>query len=623
MDEGDALLRLLRPYSPTGREAGAVREFVRLARELGYSARIDAAGNGLARVGTGRPRVLFLGHIDTVPGRRPVRRSRGRVFGRGAVDAKGPLVAALLAGSGFAGPGTLEVIAAVGEETDSRGARHLLARRGVDAVIAGEPSRWDGVTVGYKGDLRVDVSFRGRRTHYSSPQPTTTDLALGWAGAVRAWVASHRTDSPFRSLSMKVLRSESLGDGDAESVRLTVDLRLPPGATTTSALKELPREPGRPRVTVTIRIEPIEATRESPVVRALEAGVRAAGGRPTLWRKGGTSDWNLVGPAWGVPGAAYGPGDPHLDHTASESVSERDLRWLGHRTAHRSHPAREDARFSAGPSPPPTRSSGRMRNVRRTADKSRARPGGRPVTPLRFGRLSWMNSPRSSSRIAVCSSARVFMTIGPYQATGSWSGRPVTRRKRNPCSPAWARTRSPSPKSAVSPAGTKAPSRPGERSLAVDGVDERRISRWGRVVERLARRDPHIQVRGVDGDPLDRPLDRPVLPRDHRDPGARVEGHGGKLRGRKSTIGGGGHLVTGGSIDPELETGEHPLGALRHLLVDDPAAGVHPLHISRPDDPLIAEGVAVGDLSVQDVRDGLDPPVRVPREPCDVVRRIA
>lgn len=326
MDEGDVLLRLLRPYSPTGREAGAVREFVRLARELGYSARIDAAGNGLARVGTGRPRVLFLGHIDTVPGRRPVRRSRGRVFGRGAVDAKGPLVAALLAGSGFAGPGTLEVIAAVGEETDSRGARHLLARCGVDAVIAGEPSRWDGVTVGYKGDLRVDVSFRGRRTHYSSPQPTTTDLALGWAGAVRAWVASHRTDSPFRSLSMKVLRSESLGDGDAESVRLTVDLRLPPGATTTSALKELPREPGRPRVTVTIRIEPIEATRESPVVRALEAGVRAAGGRPTLWRKGGTSDWNLVGPAWGVPGAAYGPGDPHLDHTASESVSERDLR---------------------------------------------------------------------------------------------------------------------------------------------------------------------------------------------------------------------------------------------------------------------------------------------------------
>ena len=326
MDEATALLRLLRPYSPTGREANAVREFVRLARELGYTASTDAVGNGLARRGSGRPRILFLGHIDTVPGRRPVRRFRGRIYGRGAVDAKGPLAAALLAGTEFAGPGTLEVVASVGEETDSRGARHLLRRPGVDAVIAGEPSRWDGVTVGYKGDLRLEVAFRGRRSHYSSPRPSTADVALEWADSVRRWVVAHRTDSPFRSLSMKVLGFESTGAGDQERVQLTVDLRLPPGMTTAAVLKEIPREPGRPRLTTTIRIEPIETPRTSPVVRALEAGVRAAGGTPTLWRKGGTSDWNLVAPVWRVPGAAYGPGDPHLDHTGGEAVSARDLR---------------------------------------------------------------------------------------------------------------------------------------------------------------------------------------------------------------------------------------------------------------------------------------------------------
>jgi [amino group carrier protein]-lysine/ornithine hydrolase len=326
VDDGEALLRLLRAYSPSGREASAVAKFGDLARDLGYSFTIDGAGNGIARRGRGRPRVVFLGHIDTVPGRRPVRQARGRVYGRGAVDAKGPLVAALLAGSQGARAGTLEVIAAVGEETDSRGARHLLGRRGVDAVIAGEPSRWDGVTVGYKGDLRVEATFRGRRTHYSSPQPTTADLAVEWVGAVRAWVETRRAASPFRSVSMKVVRSETHGEGDVEEVRMTLDLRLPPGTSTTSVLKDLPREPGRPRFSVEIRIEPIETGRTDAVVRALEAGVRAAGGRPTLWRKSGTSDWNLVGPAWGVPGAAYGPGDPHLDHTASESVSERDLR---------------------------------------------------------------------------------------------------------------------------------------------------------------------------------------------------------------------------------------------------------------------------------------------------------
>jgi [amino group carrier protein]-lysine/ornithine hydrolase len=325
MDEAAALLRLLRPYSPTGHEAGAVAAFVRLASELGYSTKVDGVGNGIARRGRGRPHLVFLGHIDTVPGPRPVRRSRGRVYGRGAVDAKGPLVAALIAGASGTPAGTLEVIAAVGEEADSPGARHLLRRRDVDAVIAGEPSRWDGITVGYRGELRLVARFSGRRTHYSSPTPTTADVAVDWLSAVRTWVAGQRVESPFRSLSVKLVRCRTTGAGDREGAELEIDLRLPPGVTAAGALRALPRGPGRPTFRPTVRVDPIETARSDPVVRALEAGVRAAGGTPTLWRKGGTSDWNLVGPAWRVPGAAYGPGDPHLDHTASESVSEAEL----------------------------------------------------------------------------------------------------------------------------------------------------------------------------------------------------------------------------------------------------------------------------------------------------------
>lgn len=325
MDETGVLLALLREYSPSGQEAGAVHTFVALARRLGYRARIDGVGNGIARRGGGRPRLIFLGHIDTVPGRRPVRRAGGRIYGRGAVDAKGPLAAALAAGVDFTGPGSLEIVAAVGEETDSRGARHLARRRGIDALIAGEPSRWDGVTVGYRGDLRFVAAFRGRRSHYSSPRPTTADVAVDWVGALRRWVESRRTDSPFRSMSVKVIGFTTRGGGDREEVRVTVDLRLPPGTSAAETFRSLPREPGRPRCSVSVRIDPIEAARDSPVGRALEAGIRAAGGRPTRWRKGGTSDWNLVGPIWNAPGAAYGPGDPHLDHTAAESVSVRDL----------------------------------------------------------------------------------------------------------------------------------------------------------------------------------------------------------------------------------------------------------------------------------------------------------
>jgi [amino group carrier protein]-lysine/ornithine hydrolase len=325
VDEARVLERLVRRYSPSGHESSAVREFVRLARELGYAARTDAVGNGIARRGRGRPRTVFLGHIDTVEGRLPVRRRAGRLYGRGTVDAKGPLAAALLAGRDLTGPGEYTVVAAVGEEADSRGARHMLGRLRPDAVIAGEPSGWDGATIGYKGELQVEVTFHGRRTHYSSPFPTTADRALEWVGAVRAFVKERTSDSPFRSLTAKVVDIESHRRGDQEAARVTVDFRLPPDLSTKALLRSIPRTSGASRPAVRICVEPVEVDRANPVVASLVEGVRAAGGRPTLWRKGGTSDLNLVMPVWRAPGAAYGPGEARLDHTDRESVSLAEL----------------------------------------------------------------------------------------------------------------------------------------------------------------------------------------------------------------------------------------------------------------------------------------------------------
>src|SRR3984893_1131121 len=57
------------------------------------------------------------------------------------------------------------------------------------------------------------------------------------------------------------------------------------------------------------------------------------------------------------------------------------------------------------------------------------------------------NVPSWSSANACFSCSWVFMTIGPYHATGSWSGFPETRRKRIPSSPACTVTSSPRSKS--------------------------------------------------------------------------------------------------------------------------------------------------------------------------------
>ena len=325
MDSATVLERLVGRYSPSGSEGPAVAEFVRIARELGYRTRVDRAGNGIAEAGRGRPTTLFLGHIDTVEGRTPVARRRGRVHGRGSVDAKGALAAALLAGRGFAGPGTFRIAAAVGEETDSRGARHLARGPRPNAVIAGEPSGWDGLTIGYKGDLRVQATFQRPRSHWSSPFPTATDLAVDWLGQVRTLADGRRGESPFRSLGAKAVGVASDPAADPEVARVTVDLRLPPGLSTAELLALLPRAPVRPRLKLLVRVEPVEVPRTDPVVFALEAAIRAEGGRPTLWRRTGTSDLNVVARAWGPGGAAYGPGDSRLDHTSRESLAVAEL----------------------------------------------------------------------------------------------------------------------------------------------------------------------------------------------------------------------------------------------------------------------------------------------------------
>ncbi len=325
MDEAGVLERLVAAYSPSGSEAPGVRAFLSVAGALGYAARADKAGNGIARLGRGRPHVMFLGHIDTVEGALPVRRARGRVYGRGAVDAKGPLAAALLAGPLANGGGTYTVVAAVGEETDSRGARYCLSGPRPDFVVAGEPSGWDGVTIGYKGEVRLTATFRGNRTHYSSPEPTAMDRAVDWVAGARAIAEEHRGASSFRSMTAKVVDLESERVGGRETARATVDCRLPPGVSADSVLARLRALPGGPSLAVSIRVEPLEVPPSNPVVRALVEGIRREGGRPTLWQKGGTSDLNLVAPVWNVPGAAYGPGDARLDHTDRESVPVRDV----------------------------------------------------------------------------------------------------------------------------------------------------------------------------------------------------------------------------------------------------------------------------------------------------------
>ena len=326
MDDVGVLRALLEAYSPSGSEGSAVSVFLQAARSLGFAAHADREGNAIARIGTGRPQVMFLGHIDTVEGELPVRIAGGNITGRGACDAKGALAAALVAGSHHTGPGEIVIVGAVGEERDSRGARYLIPRHRPDFLIVGEPSGWSGVTVGYKGNLSLIVRFEGERSHLSAPAATTVEAGLAFLGSLRAFCEGRQGDSGFRSLTLRVHTIDTRREGSREHVEIGVNLRLPPGVSVNDVLAFLKDSGVEDRSQVIDHSEAVEVPTRNDVVRALCAGIRKAGARPTLLRKLGTSDLNLAVPAWGCPAAAYGPGDSHLDHTDSESLEIEEFR---------------------------------------------------------------------------------------------------------------------------------------------------------------------------------------------------------------------------------------------------------------------------------------------------------
>lgn len=324
--------------SPSGREGDVV---ARLADALpvrpdgvGFDdVHVDDAGNLHAVRGHGPLEVLALGHVDTVPGDVPVEERGGALYGRGAVDAKGPLCAALAAVAHLdrevRDALTVRVVGAVGEEAPgSVGARHLLATRAApDRLVILEPSGWDAVTLGYKGRLAVHARAVRPAAHGAGPADSAADDLVAWLATLRAARdAANANGAPrgaFDALQATVTGLTHEGDGLAVRADATVVFRLPPAwppDRLAAWLADLPRPPS---VTLEIRPERLAAVRsprDGDLQRAWRTAIRAVGGRPRTVVKTGTSDWNVVADAWPVPTIAYGPGDASLDHTPDEHL---------------------------------------------------------------------------------------------------------------------------------------------------------------------------------------------------------------------------------------------------------------------------------------------------------------
>jgi LysW-gamma-L-lysine carboxypeptidase len=357
-------------------EAQAARWLVAQMAASGYDlAYVDAAGNAVGEMGppSAAQTVVLLGHIDTVPGDIPVRIEAGEhgplLYGRGSVDAKGPLATATAAvarlGSQWAHAQNLRlvVVGAVEEEAaSSKGARFIRDRFDgghepiPSACVISEPSGWSRVTLGYKGRVLVELDAAQPMAHTAGPDLGVATVAVDFWNWLSAYAARRNegTDKTFDqfSPSLRFLQTHT-DESMHDHVIVHAGIRLPIDFTPdvfVDALATWAEE--RAGVEIGSTLRPLLATEEDTVmevqgsltairlrlrahepafrsdrnnalVRSFLGAVRsiAPSAKPGFLVKSGTSDMNVVGPAWQCPILAYGPGDSSLDHTPHEHLA--------------------------------------------------------------------------------------------------------------------------------------------------------------------------------------------------------------------------------------------------------------------------------------------------------------
>ncbi len=329
-NQADSLLQgLIEEYSPSTQEYPAVEYLVAQMQALGFRASIDGAGNAVGEVGDGERVILLLGHIDTVPGFIDVRREGSLLYGRGAVDAKGPLATfvAATARAGAHNGKRIVVVGAVEEEAaTSKGARFLLDKVAPDAVIIGEPSQWDCVTTGYKGRLLAQYTLSREIGHTARPDASACEEAFAFWRDVVAHADVFNTDRPrmFEQLTPSLREIHSDDNSLVQTATLKFGFRLPPDIDTDALGATLRTLAGDADLRFSGREVAYHAAKNTPLARAFVKAIDAEGERIQFKVKSGTSDMNVVGPVWNCPILAYGPGDSALDHTPREHIDLRE-----------------------------------------------------------------------------------------------------------------------------------------------------------------------------------------------------------------------------------------------------------------------------------------------------------
>jgi putative selenium metabolism hydrolase len=360
----DFAFRLIAQPSLSGHEEEVAQIITRELDRLGFETVTDELGNVIGTIDAGPgPVVMLDSHMDTVGVSDPRAWSRDpwgervgdRLYGRGAVDMKGPLAASVYGAHAAAAHlrrGRVIVATTVAEElVEGPALVHAAERAGPDWVVICEAT---GLRLarGQRGRAEVRIDVRGRPTHTSKPEfgVNAAEAMADIIGALRALprpaharlgagitVLTDVKSFPYPGLSVvpdqcvatydrRTLPGETADDVLAP-IRSLVEETLAGGdatATVSIGTDEFDTYTGRRMV------EPNFAPawffeEDAPVVRAAVNGLSRAGVEPVVGHYSFCTNGSGTTGRLGIPTVGFGPGAEELAHRVDEHTDLESL----------------------------------------------------------------------------------------------------------------------------------------------------------------------------------------------------------------------------------------------------------------------------------------------------------
>jgi succinyl-diaminopimelate desuccinylase len=276
--------------------------------------------------------------------------AEGRMYGRGANDMKGGLVAAIcavkaLVESGVELGGDILIGAVCDEEGRMLGIKHFVEQGwadDVDAAIICEPEE-NHLCITQKGVMWTRVTATGVMAHGAMPLTGVNsaypmaEFLLHMRDLEQKQIAEHGRDEylGLPSVTPTIVRSPVRGEPQNNvmpaQTEVILDIRLIPGQSPQELESEIRAACGRVEAQhegVIFDVEVIEARaptateRDEPIVRVLDRAYRDLTGKePIYGGVPGSTDGTILHSRAGVPIVTCGPGDIHVPHQVDE--------WLG------------------------------------------------------------------------------------------------------------------------------------------------------------------------------------------------------------------------------------------------------------------------------------------------------